>query len=123
MMIGRRNPVLEIAIATLDRNVDETLPRCDHAIVIGRVRAARGMPESIPCLAAERLPCVQTRRRPNAKMAGRSIIYVPDARALGEPPASHGFRKQPCCTIAVRAPASGQRTSGRSCGPHRLSHG
>jgi hypothetical protein len=42
VMIGRRNPVVEIAIATLDRNVDKTLPRCDHAIVIGRVRAARG---------------------------------------------------------------------------------
>jgi hypothetical protein len=36
--------VLDIAIAMLDRNVEKTLPRCDHAIVIGQVRGA-GVPE------------------------------------------------------------------------------
>jgi len=34
-------PILENALAALDCEVEEMLPRYDHRIVIGRVRAAR----------------------------------------------------------------------------------
>jgi flavin reductase (DIM6/NTAB) family NADH-FMN oxidoreductase RutF len=41
-------PVLETALAAVDCEVTEMLPRYDHAIVIGRVRAVRASPGSFP---------------------------------------------------------------------------
>ena len=41
-------PILENALAVLDCEVEEMLPRYDHSIVIGRVRAARSCPGSLP---------------------------------------------------------------------------
>lgn len=41
-------PVLDNALATLDCEVTEMLPHCDHAIVVGRVCAARTSTGSLP---------------------------------------------------------------------------
>jgi flavin reductase (DIM6/NTAB) family NADH-FMN oxidoreductase RutF len=41
-------PMLETALAVLDCDLDEVLPRYDHAIIIGRVRAARVQPGAFP---------------------------------------------------------------------------
>ena len=41
-------PILENALAALDCEVEEMLPRYDHSIVIGRVRAVRSCPGSLP---------------------------------------------------------------------------
>jgi flavin reductase (DIM6/NTAB) family NADH-FMN oxidoreductase RutF len=41
-------PVLENALASLDCEVEEMLPRYDHGIVIGRVRAVSIRPGSLP---------------------------------------------------------------------------
>jgi flavin reductase (DIM6/NTAB) family NADH-FMN oxidoreductase RutF len=41
-------PTLETALAVLDCDLEEVLPRYDHAIIIGRVRAARVRPGAFP---------------------------------------------------------------------------
>jgi flavin reductase (DIM6/NTAB) family NADH-FMN oxidoreductase RutF len=43
-----KTPLLDMALAALDCDVEEMLPRYDHAIVIGRVRAARVRPGAYP---------------------------------------------------------------------------
>jgi flavin reductase (DIM6/NTAB) family NADH-FMN oxidoreductase RutF len=88
-------PILENALAALDCEVEEMLPRYDHSIVIGRVRAATSCPGSHPLVYWQRDYIHFSGPR-----QARDRVSRTDRDALAEPTSNQlGLQDHPMATL------------------------